>query len=84
MAKKARERFRLSSGPGRLSPENVKRPIADRLQEARELLARLSDFYNHRVFVLEQQEGLSRKEAERQAMAEVKASATYRAWRSLG
>jgi hypothetical protein len=71
-------------GPGRPSPENARRPVAERCKESLELHGELNHLYNTRAAILEAVAGLPRDEAERQAMIEVKATDTYRAWQSLG
>jgi hypothetical protein len=71
-------------GPGRPSPENARRPIEERIAEARELLGEMERLYNRRVAILLALAGLGREEAERRALSEVKASDNYQRWRALG
>src|SRR4030095_1108344 len=58
-------------GPGRPSPENAARPVAERCKEARELCGELNHLYDTRAAILEGVAGFSRAEAERLAMSEV-------------
>jgi hypothetical protein len=71
-------------GPGRPSPDTAARPLEDRRNEALELLGELTDFYNQRASILEFEGHFPREEAERLALAETKATETYRRWRALG
>lgn len=55
-------------GPGRPSPENAGRSVEDRLREARELLAWLSEFYDGGLIAFELEQGLPQQEARKRAM----------------
>lgn len=70
-------------GPGRPSPENARRPIADRLVDAQRLLAEMHATWLNRVNEMVHG-GLSLSEAERRVVAETKASELYLEWRALG
>lgn len=70
--------------PGRPSPDNANRPVAERYKESLELHGELNHLYNTRAAILEAVAGLSRVEAERLAMSEVKATESYLRWRALG
>jgi hypothetical protein len=67
----------------RRSRKDARRPVGNRLNEARELLGELTHLYNKRASALELA-GLPNTEAERLAMLEVQATDTYRRWRALG
>ena len=61
-------------GPGRPSPENARRPIADRLTDARRLVGEMESLYLQRLPV----------EGDEEAMATLRQSVIYLQWRALG